>query len=297
MSSKRSTRSPSKRKQPAEPPSASCDGVVADLEGGLYSVVVYTNGEAFNSFVYHASDVASRSAPNVQTQLLDVSVQLTALWRSPAGRLYVGDAEGRVHQFDGNVWSVTQVSTRPLTVIWGRGEGEVYSAGDEGVVYRADGTAWTPLGASLGETIFAVRGATDGDLYVCGANGLFARHDGRTWTPIQLPLKGHLRGLAVRTADEVFVCGAEGVLFRGAGATWADLSQPAYDLHAIESFRGTLFVAAGGEGLFTFDGKTLTNVKAWPCYRLAANTEYLGAAGAALAARFDGAAWFGARYS
>ncbi|WFP75854.1 hypothetical protein [Mesorhizobium sp. WSM4906] len=277
--------------------SVSCDGVAIDDDGVMYSIAVYSDGEGFNSYVYKASDVADRQTPNVQTELLDVQVWLTSIWRSQTGLLYVTDADGSVRIYDGVGWTPSPASPQALTCIWGLSDSDVYAAGDEGVVYRWNGAAWSSFSPPLGDVIFCVRGVSSRNLYACGANGLLWHFDG-IWTQIQLPTNQRLLGLLTLAANDALVCGAGGVLFRGADANWNDVSQPGHDFHSLADYRREIYLAGGGEGVFHFDGAAVANIKSTiTSYRLVSNANYLASAGDVIAARFDGQGWFGARYS
>lgn len=120
--------------------SVSCDGVAVDDDGVVYSLAVYYNGEAFNSFVAKESNVAG---DNTRTELLEIEKQLTAIWRSSRGALFVTDEDGHVRRYERKKWRDWSVSKRALTSVRGLGETEVYAAGDEGIVYRWDGSEWS----------------------------------------------------------------------------------------------------------------------------------------------------------
>lgn len=282
----------------AEDYSVSCDGVALSANGVLYSIVVYTDGEGYNSYVYRDSDVAEESGPNVQTELLDVQLWLTDIWLSETGTLFVSDADGSVHRYDGAEWVITSVSPRAITTLWGFSDEEIYAGGREGIVYRFDGTIWSPISAPLGETLFSIRGSSSRNLYVCGEAALLWHYDGGEWISIVLPTNRGLVDLLLVTPNDVLACGPSGVLFRGAGTEWADVSQSGHDLHALALYRGLIYVAGADEGIFTFDGTALTNVKdTLTAYSLVARGDYLAAAGDTLAVRFDGVDWFGPEYS
>lgn len=277
--------------------SVSCDGVATDENGVIFSVVVYTDGEGFNSYVARESDVAGRAAPNVRTDLLDVRVWLTSIWRSETGSLYVTDADGKVRRYNGTDWTVSPVSGRALTDVWGLSDTDVYTAGDEGVVYHWDGAVWTAFSPPLGGTIFSIRGTSQKNLYACGANGLLWHYDG-AWTQVELPTNQRLLGLLTLGASDTLVCGAKGVLFRGNGAAWNDVSQPGHNFHGLAFYRGTIYIGAGGEGVFSFDGVAVRNIKnTIQAYALVSNQTYLATAGDTVAARFDSQNWFGSRYN
>lgn len=277
--------------------SVSCDGVAVDEGGVLYSVAVYTDGEGFNSFVSSDSDLGADDG-NVHTELLEAQIWFTDLWRSEAGNLYVSDADGCIHRFDGSAWSVTQVSKQVLVSVWGLSDTEIYTAGHEGVVYRWDGHAWSAISQQLGDVVFTVRGSSGRDLYACGENALFRHFDGTEWAPIELPTNQGLTGLLVLASNDVLVCGAGGVLFRGSGQDWTDLSQSGLDLYAMAQYRGEIYLAAGGDGLFRLEGDEAVNVKdTFMPYTVTANATYLAAAGDTLAVRFDGTTWKATVYS
>lgn len=277
--------------------SVSCDGVAVDGNGAIFSIAVYTDGEGYNTYVHRSSDVAGRDGPNVQTELLDIQLWLTSIWRSEEGLLYVADGDGNVHRFGGGAWTVLRVSEQALTCVWGLSNDAVFAAGDAGIVYRWDGAAWTAISPSLGDVIFSIRGSGPRDLYVCGANGLFWHYNGG-WTRIELPTNQRLVGLLVRNPKDVLVCGPGGTIFRGSVAEWEDVSQPGHDFYSIEEYLGSIYLAGGGEGVFLFNGASVTNIKdTIASYRLVSNATFLASAGDTVAARFDGANWFGARFS
>lgn len=278
--------------------SASCDGVQVDSDGGLYALVVYSNGEGFNSFVYHLTDVASRNAPNQQNELLNVDLCLTDIRREGNGELFCSDNHGSIHRFQGGSWAADPVSSKALTCVWSLPSGALLSAGEEGVVFRNEGSGWRPISPALGDNIFSIRGASESDLYVCGEGGLFWRFDGTAWTKIPLPTKERLLGILAVSPDEVYVCGRGGALFRGAGETWEDLSFSGHDFHGIEACAGQVVLAGAKEGIFQLDGADLVNIKNnISSYKLASHEGYLASCGDNLAARREGESWFGSRFS
>jgi hypothetical protein len=278
--------------------SASCDGVQVDPDGGLYALAVYSDGEGFNSFVYHLTDVASRIAPNRQNELLDVRIWLTDIHRDRNGNLFCSDENGSVHRFQEGAWTTDPASPRALTCVWSLPSGTLLSGGDEGVIYFNDGSGWRPVSPALGDTVFSIRGTSESDLYACGAGGLFWRFDGAAWTRIPLPTNERLLGILAVSPDEVYVCGRGGVLFRGSGEAWEDFSFSGHNFHGIEIFDGRVYLAGAEEGIFRLDGADLLNIKDnITSYKLAGNGRYLASSGDNLAARFDGEGWFGSRFS
>jgi hypothetical protein len=278
--------------------SASCDGVQVDEEGGLFSLAVYSDGEGFNSFVYYSTDVASRSEPNVQSELLDVQTWLTDIVRREDKVIFCMDADGGVHTRRNAEWIVTAVSSQGLTCGWLAPTGSLYVGGDEGVVYCFDGGDWSAISPPLGNTIFSIRGTSSNDLYVCGEGALFWHFDGQVWSQIALPTNQRLLGILALSPKDVFVCGRGGMLYRGSGEAWSDTSHPGHHFHSIAEFQSKLYLAGAGEGVFCLEEGQLTNIKdSITSYKLTANKQYLASSGDGVAARFDGAEWFGTRFS
>ena len=151
---------------------------------------------------------------------------------------------------------------------------------------------------SLGNTILCIAGSSSSDLYASGEGALFWHYDGRQWTQIQLPTNAILVGLLVLSSGDILVSGSAGTLFRGSGLTWTDVSQRGRDFYKMAFYRKKIHIAGGGQGVFTFDGATVSNLKgSFPVYRLSSNGSYLALAGGNSAVRYNGSDWDGPDYT
>ncbi|TPK92440.1 hypothetical protein FJ934_07890 [Mesorhizobium sp. B2-4-12] len=276
--------------------SVTVNGTVAADDGTIFSAVAYYDGESFYSFVISESDVASDD--NQTERIYEKPCWFTDIWRSGSGRLYVCDDNGMVHSGSGSEWTSSQVSPRHLNTVWGFDDNTVYAGGSEEVVYRWDGARWAAVSPALGNTILCIAGSSPSDLYVSGEGALFWHYDGRQWTQIQLPTNAILVGLLGLSSTDVLVSGSAGTLFRGAGLAWTDVSQRGRDFYKMAFYRKTIHIAGGGQGVFTFDGATVSNLKdGFPVYRLSSNGSYLTVAGGNSAIRYDGSEWVGPDYT
>lgn len=276
--------------------SVTVNGTVVADDGTISSAVAYYDGESFYSFVISESDVASDD--NQTERLYEKPCWFTDIWRSNSGRFYVCDDNGVVHSGSGTEWTETQVSPRHLNTVWGFDDNSIYAGGSEGVVHRWDGVRWSAFSPGLGNTILCIAGSSPNDLYASGEGALFCHYDGRQWTQIQLPTNAILVGLLVLSSGDILVSGSAGTLFRGSGLNWTDVSQRGRDFYKMAFYRKKIHIAGGGQGVFTFDGATVSNLKdSFPVYRLSSNGSYLALAGGNSAVRYNGSDWDGPDYT
>lgn len=276
--------------------SVSCDSVALGSNGELFTLVVYTDGEGYNSYVLEEVDLSLDRVERIEH--LDLQIWLTDLWRAESGRMFVCDENGKVHVGRTGAWTVEATeSPRSLTCVWGLAEDTVFTAGDAGVVFQRRGTAWPAISPALGQTLFGIGGTSPTDLYVCGDRGFLAHFDGRTWTGIPLPTNNRLLGILALAPDDVLVCGAAGVLFRGSGETWRSYDPAPSDLHGIARFRGRIFLAASRSGVLELvdDGYVVAR-DTFVSYKLVASDAFLASAGDISAVRTDLETWDGMDY-
>ncbi|RUX25447.1 hypothetical protein EOA13_27290 [Mesorhizobium sp. M7A.F.Ca.US.011.01.1.1] len=276
--------------------SVTVNGVVVADDGTIFSAVAYYDGESFYSFVISESDVSSDD--NESERIYEKPCWFTDIWRSKSGRILVCDDNGAVHAGSGTDWAGSQVSSRPLNTVWGFDDNTIYCGGAEGVVYHWDGARWSTFSPGLGNTILCIAGTAPNDLYVSGEGSLFWHYDGQQWSQIQLPTNAILVGLLALSSTDVLVSGSAGTLFRGSGLAWTDVSQSGRDFYKMALYRKSIYIAGGGQGVFTFDGTAVSKLKdGFPVYRLSTNGSYLTLAGGNSAIRYDGSNWLGPDYT
>ncbi|TCU39401.1 hypothetical protein [Rhizobium azibense] len=271
--------------------SVSCDSVALGARGELYTLVVYTDGEAFNSYVLEEVDLSEEEVERIEH--LDIQIWLTDLWRAAGGPLFVCDENGKVHVGRAGTWAVEATeSSRALTCLWGLSEDTVFTAGDAGIVFQRRGTAWPAISPPFDQTLFGIGGTSTSDIYVCGDRGFFAHFDGRTWSTIPLPTNNRLLGILALSPEDVLVCGAAGVLFRGSGDSWRSYVPAESDLHSIARFRDRIFLAASRSGVLELVDDSFIVVRdTFVSYKLIASDAFLASAGDISAVRSDLSTW------
>lgn len=274
----------------------SCDSVALGPNGEVYTLVVYTDGEGYNSHVLEEVDLILDQVQRIEH--LNLQIWLTDLWRAESGAMFVSDENGKVHVRTAGRWTTEgTANNRALTCVWGLNEEIVYAAGDAGIVFARRGTTWQATSPAFGQTLFAVGGTAANDIYACGDRGFLAHFDGRQWSTIPLPTNNRLLGVLALSPVDVLVCGANGVLFRGSGDSWREYNPAPSDLHSIASFRGRLFLAASRSGVLELVGDQYAVARdTFVSYKLVAGKDFLVSAGGISAVRTELTAWDGMDY-
>jgi hypothetical protein len=136
-------------------------------------------------------------------------------------------------------------------------------------------------------------GRVDGAIAV-GTRGALWRYDGVDWTAHETTATETLLDIAWAEDDRAYVVGAEGSLFVWDGARLQlVLRDPRLAWHGAAWWRGTLYLAAGRDGLWRLDNGVVTAVKAVPVFHVAAIAGQLFGWGGSVIARFDGQQWSG----
>lgn len=220
--------------------------------------------------------------------VLGTSSPLAAMWRSPAGHLWLGSADGSVWTtaavrwqpagppFDANgplAWSRTQLPPLArtghapnVTAVWGTSDSNVFLATASGSVYRWDGDRWQETPTSTDASLTKLHGAAADDAYVVGYRGTVAHWDGQTWATVPAPdinaATTIVTGVAALSPAEVYAVTNRGQLLKrtGAGFTTLDKADGARftGLAAVE--QGLVISSAAGAWLFDHLG--LRQVKA-----------------------------------
>jgi hypothetical protein len=269
----------------------SCDGVALGAAGELYVLLVYTDGEGYNSYIVEEVDISKDEVETIEH--LDVQLWLTDIWRAGQRTLFACDENGRIHVRGKRTWTVESTPSRKsLTCLFGFDEERMFTAGDAGVVFARQGTAWNALGPSFGRTLFGIGGTAPDDLYACGEAGLFAHFNGVAWRTIELPTNFRLLGILALAPDDVLVCGAGGVLFRGSGDDWRPLGPGPSDLFSITRFKGRIFLAGANSGVVELVGDDVVVVRdTFVSYKVTSNADFLASAGDISAVRSDLVTW------
>lgn len=190
----------------------------------------------------------------------------THLWRSPAGLVYVTDADGYVQQTsapDSTQWSTHEIGGM-CGGVFGIDDAHVYLWGLRGqtdFMMRWDGEAWTEMPSPQGG-IVAIHGTSPELLFAVGDGGLISRWDGSSWTDMPAPSDEPLRSVFVVSPDEVWACGNRGGLLQGSVHGWTQVLTHEAPLASVAKFKGDLWVGATGDaGLCKLVDGALDSIK------------------------------------
>ena len=151
---------------------------------------------------------------------------------------------------------------------------------------------------SLSGRIYGLHGLSLNAMYAVGSGGRLFFSDGAQWRQEDSGTNVDLLTVCCVNEDTVLVGGDAGVLLRGSVSSgWEPVDADALKIHSIAAFRGSVYVGAGGSGLFQLDGDAITAVKTRiPSYRLTSTDSHLLIAGDDVAVIFDGNSWIGRRF-
>jgi hypothetical protein len=274
--------------------STTCIAALPDPKGAVYALVVKGEGENLSSTIHRVTDFTA-----ADEVIYKVKRWLTALWLSPKGHLYAVDGDGNLHTNNSGKWQVTDLNCREgLTWIWGLDDNTIFACGRKGAIVRLKGAQWEMFNDNVDGNLYGLHGTAPTDLYVVGERGRIFRSDGTRWQRITAPTNRVLNAVLCRSKDKAYVCGEGGMLFEGTGTKWTRIDQIDKDLYALAIFKNKLYLGAGDNGLYGYDGKSVDLVKDnILSYGLGSSAKYLTAAGGDEAARWDGAEWEAVGYS
>lgn len=192
------------------------------------------------------------AAESFETQTTPGDQLIFGVWGSDADNVWAvggdaddleGDTGGVIWRFDGDTWTVEDLSliapngVPPLFKVWGRSATEVYVCGFNGVILRYDGTNWLRLNTDTSRRLFTIHGNDAAIIAVGGfGNGVIEEFDGFDFEDAADNTTPQLNGVFVPASGSAVAVGnSVAVLLRGSDGAW--IQQPtglrsARDFHA-----------------------------------------------------------------
>lgn len=224
--------------------------------------------------------------------LLSAPQQLSCVWLSPDGSVWVASVEGHVATTAAIKWSAAgtgegkgyeagkghkwRVTSLPrikatglppnATALWGTSDDDVHLATHRGDLFHWDGASWTQLLEGDGKRgLSTIAGSAPDDVYALGQDkGLF-HFDGQAWSAV--PVRGGekhetLTGAHFLADGEVLisVAGEQGRVLRGRGTKLTEFvrcKQPLIGMAAL----GDRVLFATGDGCAELVGKTVKTIR------------------------------------
>jgi hypothetical protein len=147
-----------------------------------------------------------------------VPAQLTGIWKSPLGEVWVVGAGGvTLHKrTDGTTWkSEASHTTVFLDGVWGTADNDIWAVGDLGTIIHWNGSAWTADAAS-GSTpnmLTSIWG-TGSDLWAVGDGGTVLHRLGGGWLSESSELTSDLFGVGGSQGNDPWAVGGGGAILR-----------------------------------------------------------------------------------
>lgn len=258
--------------------------------------------DSVGGFPWNCASYVVQTDPSALHALEGGVGMYTGIWQSPTGRVYVADAHNAEvmtsagPSLRSTTWRQHSVGFAPAGV-WGLDDAFVLTWGGEGNQEKMacfDGNAWQPMPAP-GDMVMKVHGLARDLIYAVGKDGMIARWDGSRWHRVDSPVSSTLSSVFVASPDEIWACSNDGRFLEGSTHGWGHVLDHGEALFDVVQWRGTVWVAAPFEGLLSFDGKKLVNVKdnAFPKFLHAAPNALLASCDDRVMATQDGKAWRG----
>lgn len=203
---------------------------------------------------------------------LSTNDDLSVIWASPEGNLWVGSALGNIwttsavnwdasaidgldfEQVDPDfTWKVIELPLRPnenacrVSAIWGSSDRDVHVGTREGRLLHWDGKTWRHSYVDNGYAIVALHGSAADNVWAVGRKGVVLHFDGANWKRMSLPAgdeREDLSGVWASSNDRVHICSSAGVVFTGDRNELTHLGRGPNGFHGIAGLNADLYLSA-----------------------------------------------------
>jgi hypothetical protein len=217
-----------------------------------------------------------------------------AMWRSPAGTVYVGDMNYTIHVNRRGEWTTIDVNAPSTSDIWGFSDEAVYGSARKGKFFRKVGDRFELFNDGISNSdLSAIGGSDPTDLYVLGTKGAIFHNDGVRWTEMDSPTDVTLNRLLCLSRQDVYFSGRNGTFFHLRNTGWDDLSLPDKEIHlrGIANYRDRIYVGSHRVELFVLQGNNLVPFKPDVQASLRVIGDRLFAFGNNIIQQYDGDVW------
>lgn len=195
--------------------------------------------------------------------LLRARQWLTALWRSPGGRVFVTGADGTVWSAapaepGGERWTTVRLPA-VLGGVWGLHDDLVFAAGTRAhrpVLFRLSGQQWAEV--ECPGYVTDIRFFDERVGVLCGDDGLLAGWDGDAWKRLPSPASGVIHRVAIASPGEMYAQAGDYGILEGSVHGWVELARLYYVMRTLAWHGGRLWVSVHGHDLCHFADGVLT---------------------------------------
>lgn len=273
-------------------------GVLVDQKGRMLTLVVKTDYESFFSSLSPMEDIASPQSTNSVPSIYSGDFWLTDIDIDGEGKLWVTDADGRVHTNLTGEWSIESVSSEALTVIKCLTDGTVLAGGTSSEVFVRSDDGWDRMGDVLRARINDIAGMSSKNVAVVGDGGFLATFDGNVWTEVALATNVKLNGIVALRDQRFLACGDRGALFVGRDNEFLALPPVDEKMFKLIYWNDEIWCACGTGGAGRLDQEFNLEImrNTFAAFRLHSSGGFISFAGHDIVVRFDGKKWAGFKY-
>lgn len=225
---------------------------------------------------------------------LELDTWAMAMWRSPAGTVYVGDMNYTIHMNRGGSWVTMELDAPSASEIWGFSDTDVYCSAGRGKFFRKRADRWELFNDGIRDgDLYAIGGSDPQDLYVLGNHGAIFHYDGVRWAEMDSPTDVTLNRVLCLSREDAHFSGRKGSFFHLRDTVWNDLSLDDDETHlrGIANYRNQIFVGSHREELFVLDGDKLVPFATGIQASLRVIGDRLFAFGNKIVQQYDGTTW------
>ncbi len=225
--------------------------------------------------------------------LYETSDWLTSMAETKDGKIYSCSMRGLLHYFKSNKWRTVDLNCiGGIASICAADNDHIFAVGRDGECIHI-GPRKADVFCKFHEMpLNCVAGSASDNIYAVGDYGLTIRYDGKKWNRLPEQTGKHLLYVRCFSKDEIYLCGHRGIVSRGDGENWEKLHAPDIAFYSLARFNGTVYAAAGDNGLYKVVDSSLKHEKDIVVYRLETIDRVLMAWGGDLLAQYDGVDWW-----
>lgn len=244
--------------------------------------------------------IARHSGPGGRSEILgEAGERIQGIAVRDDRTLYAVTAKGRLLHNEAGDLKAKNLKLPDLLRVLALADGELVVVGDHGTVARGSVQhGFTAKMFAEGQSASCVHGVSasaSGTLVAVGAPGVLINEGAEWFVARKAEARTLLIGVHVLADDDVIIAGEPAILLRGdprAEMRPIEVPEGVKKLKAVCEFQGSVYVAAGSDGILRLDGDRLISVNtSVAAYHLGSSKALLCAAGMGFMACFDGKSW------
>ena len=237
-----------------------CGAACFTSAGNIDVIVTVSDGEQFTSGIYEITEFGSVDHLVYEfeswiTDICDIGKNIFAI-----------DDDGSLHSYYDDRWICSKLPCDGgLTRIRAATGDRILICGNGGVILQSEdrGGTWNRMDIPEPIDLYDIAYCSSEEILTIGEMGTIYRFRKDRWVKVDSPTNSVLLSLLeLSNANKIIACGEKGVLLEIQNNTvLVRESGVNFNLHDLVEYRGTILVAAGGDGIRKLDDYGLIDFK------------------------------------